>query len=217
MTLKRGIDTSATLGLKITEWIEFKVAQKKTMLFPLLALFIAGPLLVHETLRLVDLQGQCTQRWIENALLIQNGICSDPRQRHAHGAKMEQTCREAEQENTVTPWACAFREMWRQGGLYRLWDAVVGSPWMLFGLAGVALLFCFQALQYRAQRTLQERMYRETLAMVHAPQLPAPAPAPIQFIMPSAWLQGGSGGSGAVDDYNYGRDRGRIQRSRVDL
>jgi hypothetical protein len=202
------------------------------MLFLLLLLFIAGPLVVHEGLRLVDLHTQCTQHWIENALLIQNGICSDPRQRHAHGAKMEQTCREAEQENKVSPEACAFRELWRQGGVYQLWSSVVGNPWMLFGLFGVTLLFAFQAWQYRAQRAMQERLYLETVAAVRPPQALAPAPQalpapqqqpPIQLIMPSQWLDPRHRYDDDVEHYVYGGGGGgggapRLQqRSRVDL
>lgn len=158
------------------------------MIIPLLLLLLVGcPLLIHEGLRLADLHGQCTQRWIENAMLVQNSICTSE-SRHLHGTKMEQVCRQAHDENTVSPEACAFRELWRQGAVYRLWDSVVGSPWMLFGLLGGALFLLFQTWQHRAQRQLQERMYEKTMAIMsssaHRVPLP-PSPPPIQFIMPA--------------------------------
>lgn len=158
------------------------------MFLLLVLLFVGGPLVVHEALRLAELHTQCTQHWVENALLLQNSVCADPRQRHVHGAKMEHTCRTAQEENAVSPHACAWRELWRQGGAYRLWDSIVGSPWMLFGLLSVCGLFLFQAWQHRAQRHLQERMYRETLELVKPlPQQPQPMPQlpPIQLLMPS--------------------------------
>lgn len=156
------------------------------MILPLLlVIFAGGPFAVHEALRLADHYTQCTQHWLENALLLQNPICSDPHQRHVHGAKIEQTCRVASEENAVSPHACAWRELWRQGGAYRLWDSIVGSPWMLFGIVGICIFFAFQAWQHRAQRQLQERMYEKTLELTQKPasypQLP-----PIQVLMPPA-------------------------------
>jgi hypothetical protein len=183
-----------------------------------LVLFVLGPLLAHEILRFNEHHHDCTQQWLENEMLLRNAMCSDARQRNAHGPKMEQTCRQAEQENSVSPGACAVRQLWRQGALYHLWDAFVGSPWMLFGLAGVAIIMAFQGWQYRAQRQMQERLYRETVLMhqqITPPPSPVPAqPQPIQLIMqaPSEWLDR----RGRADnDYVYARDVGG--RSRVDL
>ena len=138
---------------------------------------------------------------------------------------MEQTCREAEQENKVSPEACAFRELWRQGGLYQLWSSVVSNHWMLFGLCGVTLLFLFQAYQYRAQRQMQERLYKETVAAVQPrapiaapPTIPAIAPQPpIQLIMPSQWLDPRHRYDDDVEHYVYGAPPRLQQRSRVDL
>jgi len=100
-------------------------------------------------------------------------------------------CREAAAENAVSPEACAFRELWRQGATYRLWDSVVGSPWTLFGVLCALLALLFLAWQASAQRTFQERMYERTLREVTRAATPpppmltaAPPPPQIQFIMP---------------------------------
>jgi hypothetical protein len=149
----------------------------------LLLLLVGGPLLIHEGLRLADLHAQCTQRWIENAMLLQNSICTTDA-RYSHGPKVEDACRQAKLENAISPEACAFRELWRQGAFYTLWDSVIGSPWMLFGLLGGALFLLFQGWQYRAQRQQSERMYERHMELL-ARQVPLPpSPPAIQFIMP---------------------------------
>lgn len=156
------------------------------MLAPLfLILLVGAPLIIHEGLRLADLHAQCTQRWIENAMLLQNPICAADA-RYSHGAKVEDACRAAKAENAISPEACAFRELWRQGAPYRVWDSVISSPWMLFGLLGGSLFLLFQAWQYRAQRAQQERMYERHMELVASVRAPlSPSPPPIQFIMPA--------------------------------
>lgn len=188
--------------------------KKMTVIVPILLIFlVGGPLVVHEALRLTELLSQCRQRWVENDRLLHNTICTAD-SRYAHGSKVEDVCKQAYAENAVSPEACALRELWRQGAVYHLWDSVVGSPWMLFGLLGGVLFLFFQAWQYRAQRHLQERMYKHTMELVNgarASPLP-PSPPPIQFIMPPSQPQ-------SRYDYEHEYERAQLDRprSRLDL
>ncbi len=140
----------------------------------LLFLTVASPFIVYESLRLYTSHETCKKVYAENELLLSNILCADAWQRHIHGTKQDAACKQAEHENLVSPFSCAWKSMWTDGEPYKLWTMITTSYMMMGAIIVPSLLLTiwlfFWSWNERASRRqtidMQKEMYRETLKMV---------------------------------------------------
>ena len=141
------------------------------LLATILILLTATPFIVYESLRFYTHFRECDVAHQQNALLLDNPLCSDAWQRHSHGPKQEAVCAKAAVENQVSVMSCAWQHMWLRGEVYRIFSMITESYWMLLGFIVPCMLafiyLWFWSSNERASRKdlmdLQREMYRETL------------------------------------------------------
>jgi len=134
------------------------------------------PFFAYEAIRFFTHHGECTIRFAQNRLLLENVLCSDPWQTTAHGPKQQAACDKALAENQVSILSCAWQEMWLKGELNRIWSTITSNVWTLFAfimpLVMLVIGLLFSTWNERSARrdmmNMQKEMYRETLQSVHA-------------------------------------------------
>ena len=151
------------------------------LILPLLTTILIGPLFIYESLRLYSLFHTCTSTWKSNDALLANPTCSDPWLRSSHGEKQQELCKQAHEENLVSPMSCAWKRLWIEGEVYKVWAIISDSPIMVFFITlPTVLLFvymCFQSCNQRAisrqQLQFQGEMYDKlTQQRIRAEQQP---------------------------------------------
>jgi hypothetical protein len=130
------------------------------MFYSLLVSIVLAPFVVHEGLRFYTLRLTCERVHTENALLLENPLCTDPWQRHLHGAKQEQVCVRAAAENAISPTSCAWSAMWTQGEVARVWAMLTESHWMLAAVVVPStLLTIYLAFSVYKERGQERRLF----------------------------------------------------------
>ncbi len=140
----------------------------------LLLCTVTGPFFVYETLRFYSAHKNCSRVYAENHLLLSNALCSDALQRHLHGAKQDAACNKAQEENLVSPVSCAWKSMWIEGEVYRVWTMMTDSRLMIAVITVPCLLLatwlvfwsCVENARTSKQLAMQERMYEKTLEQI---------------------------------------------------
>lgn len=146
----------------------------RILLWSLLTLSLL-PLFAYEGIRFFTHIQECQVRHMQNQLLLDNVLCSDPWQTQAHGPKQQAACDKAQGENQVSVLSCAWQEMWLKGELKRIWSSITESPFMLFAfivpclMLTIGLLFwtCNERATRREMFGMQKEMFRETLQTIH--------------------------------------------------
>ncbi len=105
------------------------------MFAQLLLALLVTPFVAYEGVRFYTAHQRCLVVHEQNEALKANRVCSDLYERFLHGDKQDAACRQAEEENRVSPLACAAREMWTAGVPQHVVSMMTESPWMVFGLA----------------------------------------------------------------------------------
>lgn len=139
-----------------------------------LSIFLAialGPLLVFEGLRFQTLHQTCKTTQLENERMLSNPLCKDPWQRQLHGPKQEAACKHAEQEMMLSPFSCAWKNLWSQSDLVRVWFMITESYVMVLSVVVPCLITCifmvFWTCNEAKTRTFHKEMYKETLKTIH--------------------------------------------------
>jgi hypothetical protein len=139
-----------------------------------LAVFLSiglGPLLVFEGLRFNTLHQTCKTTQIENERILTNPLCKDPWQRQLHGPKQEAVCKHAQEEMMLSPFSCAWKNLWSQSELVRVWFMITESYVMILSVVVPCLITCIFMLFWTCNeaktRTFHQEMYRETLKTIH--------------------------------------------------
>jgi hypothetical protein len=134
--------------------------------------FVFIPFSVFEGVRFyLDLE-HCRQEHAENAHLLQSDTCSSDNRLKFR--KKRQLCEQAERENAVEPVMCAWRRLWKQSEVLRVWHMLTSSYLLIWG--GAVIVFCFyiwtvyashmKKWQTQTMLDTQSKMYRETLQHV---------------------------------------------------
>ncbi|MBX9635991.1 MAG: hypothetical protein K2Q45_00380 [Nitrosomonas sp.] len=173
---------------------------------------VTVPFIVYESLRFYTHHAECQVAHNQNALLLDNPLCSDPWQLYSHGPKQQTACDKARLENQVSVLSCAWQLMWVQGQPNRVFTMITESYWMLFGLLLPTMLFtlylifkmCIENTQHRREMSVKERMFLETLHYVQRPQQ-----QPVRFYLEEQQQQ-------EQEELNYGSGR-RKKRNYVQL
>lgn len=88
-------------------------------------------------------------------------------------AEMQNACIAAERENRVSAMVCAWRSMWTQGELLRVWHMFTESYLMLFGMTCaifVCLTYFVTTLWTARQQRLLYREFVQQFAAIPQPQ-----------------------------------------------
>jgi hypothetical protein len=101
-----------------------------------------SPLWTHIFVTYYEYYADWTVRYAANAKLIFQPVCTEAWLRKMHGPNQDDACNRAYTENLVWPTIAAARQLFTHGELYRLWNNVAGSPWMLFGLGCCLIISC---------------------------------------------------------------------------
>jgi hypothetical protein len=115
------------------------MSQAAASLLLLVCTIVMAPFISHEGLRFYTAYRTCAMKWTQNELLANNTMCRDAYVMHSHGDKQVEACARAKSENLIGPVACGWKAMWIEGYGHRVASTVTESPWMIFGLASVAL------------------------------------------------------------------------------
>ena len=137
------------------------------------------PLFAYEGIRFFTHIQECHVRQIQNQLLLDNVLCSDPWQTQAHGPKQQAACDKAQKENQVSVVSCAWQEMWLKGELKRVWSSITESQVMLVAflvpclMLTIGLLFwsCNERATRKEMFSLHRDIYRQTLGAFQRPSI----------------------------------------------
>lgn len=126
-----------------------------------------GPLVVFEGLRFHTLHQTCKKTHLENERLLQNNLCKDPWQRQLHGPKQESACRTAEEEMLLSPFSCAWKNLWSKNELVRVWFMIADSYVMILSIVVpcliVSIVMLFWTCNESKTRNFQKEMFKEIL------------------------------------------------------
>lgn len=148
----------------------------KSLLISTLLVFTVGPFCIYEALRFYHANLDCEKQHRENAEILKSTTC-DAWHLHSMGNKVTSMCKEAYAENQITPHACAWRRMWTEGEVMRVWTMLTDSHLMLWAtmvpLVGLILYLWIASRNERLREErllkMQESMYEKTLAMIQPP------------------------------------------------
>lgn len=102
------------------------------ILLPLLLfLLVSAPIGYIQSLRWEAHRVTCLKEQKENQKLMKSRNCADPYERQLMGAKQEQACKAAEDENRMSIYSCACHKFWYESGIYRLWVRLTENDLML--------------------------------------------------------------------------------------
>jgi hypothetical protein len=122
-------------------------------------------------LRFSTLHQTCKTTQIENERILSNPLCKDPWQRQLHGPKQEAVCKHAQEEMLLSPFSCAWKNLWTQSELVRVWFMITESYVMVLSVVVPCLITCIFMLFWTCNeaktRKFHQDMYRETLQTIH--------------------------------------------------
>ena len=131
------------------------------------------PFGAYEGIRFYQSHQACTQEHRENTAILASITC-DAWHRHQFGSKVNSVCQEADREVQISPLSCAWKRMWSEGEVYRVWAMFTQSYLMLW--ATTVPIVCFLIWTWFSARTarireermiqLQGEMYQKTLSMI---------------------------------------------------
>lgn len=138
-----------------------------------LSVFVLTPFCIYELLRFYTLYNTCTATHYNNERLL-NSVTCDVWHQYEFGEKLSVLCKTAQEENLISPQSCAWKHMWAQGEVMRVWNMFTQSHWMLWGtMVPVVIAVVYIAFSSRNERLRDERhekmqgeLYEKTLAMV---------------------------------------------------
>lgn len=194
-----------------------RVCLKMKLLSTILILLITTPFIIYESLRFYTHFHECDVAHAQNALLLDNPLCSDPWQLHSHGPKQQAVCAKAKAENQVSVISCAWQHMWLRGEVYRIFTMITESYWMLLGFIVPCMLafiyLWFWSSNERASRRdmldMQREMYRETLQTLNGRNVQPPPQLLVQdYRREERYLE---------DDYGQQQQQRQRKRSYVQL
>lgn len=129
---------------------------------------VVMPFCIFESIRFHTLYQTCNKTHKENKLLLAGTDCN-AWERHEF-QKKDKMCHEAEEEQKITPFWCAWHRLWQEGEPLRVWKMFTESHWMLWGISLPVICFIiyqwFASCHQARALKMQEKMYRETLEAV---------------------------------------------------
>jgi len=155
--------------------------EKENMKYVLLT-FLLFPFVAYEGIRYYQAHRACIQERRENEAILQSITC-DAWHRHQYGSKVNAVCVQAEREAQISSVSCAWKRMWSEGEVYRVWTMFTQSYVMLWAttvpIACFLISSWFGARNARARDermiTMQGEMYKKTLEMMKHTTPPPPA------------------------------------------
>jgi len=127
-------------------------------------ILVVIPFCVFEGTRFNSLYQSCVKIHYENEMLLIGTDCN-AWERHKF-AKKDKMCQEAELEQEITPFLCAWSHLWQQGEALRVWKMFTESYWMLLGITCFTIYMLFVSFNHKQTLSMQANMYKETIAAV---------------------------------------------------
>lgn len=99
---------------------------------------------------------ECVDRQFNNARMLRQEVCTDPKLRVVFEAGGQIRCTEMERENRLGPVACTALRVWEHGGPARVWDLAMAHPFFLYA-AAIVLLALVVYLRHTRHRERDQR------------------------------------------------------------